>query len=307
MVARQMTAPWAGLGGRLEPDGTVDEWLKQARLDWTAEKAPTTYYSDGDERQWKGQNVLYRSDTNKPLAYVSDRYQTVQPKQVLSFFRDIADAHEGFNIETAGQLNGGARIWALAKSDTNAIEFSGDKVNRYLLMATSFDKSWPTYVKQTSFRPSCMNVLASPEGRISFTHIKAVDIQALRQKMDMDTAWDRFSDLLHKTVECRMTDAGSRKFLDTILFPKILREKDTFSQTAADRTLDNIISVMHHAPGQDTKAAKGTLWGTLNALSYYNTHGGSPRSNSGRFLRAFGNETINIQRRALNAAQILAA
>lgn len=306
MVARQMAAPWAGLGGRLSSDGSVDEWLTQARLDWTAEKGQTHYYADGD-RIWKGQNVLFRSDTKKPLAYVSDRYQTVQPKQILSFFRDIADAHEGFSIETAGQIKGGSRIWALAKSEVGDIDLGGDKIQRYMLMATSFDKSWPTYVKQTSFRPACMNVLASAEGRISFTHIRPVDLQSLREKMNMDSAWERFSELINKAVNQKMTDSGSRHFFDTILFPKAVKEKETFSQTAADRTLDNIISVMHHAPGQDVSAAKGTLWGTLNALSYWQTHGGSPRSNSGRFLRAFGDETINTQRRALMAAQVLAA
>jgi len=306
MVARQMVVPWAGLGGSLSPDGTVDQWLNESRLNWTAEKEQTHYFADGD-RQWKGQNVLFRSDTKKPLAYVSDRYNTVQPRQVLSFFKDIAEAHDGFRIETAGQLKGGSRIWALAKSETGNIDLSGDKVNRYLLMATSFDKSWPTYVKQTSLRPACMNVLASAEGRISFTHIRIVDLQALREKMDMDSAWTRFSELISKTVNQKMTDSGSRHFFDTILFPKVVKEKETFSQTAADRTLDNIISVLKHAPGQNTSAAKGTLYGTINALSYFTTHGGSPRSNSGRFLRAFGDETVNIHRRALLAAEVLAA
>jgi len=169
-------------------------------------------------------------------------------------------------------------------------------------MATSYDKSWPTFVKQTSMRPICANVLASAEGRISFKHISAVSLTSIREKMDMDTAWNSFNELIHKAVDTKMTEVESRRFFDTILFPKTTKDKEFYSQKAADKTLDNIISILHAAPGQNTKAAKGSLFGTLNALSYWTTHSGSPRSNSGRFLRAFGDETVSIQRIALLAA-----
>jgi hypothetical protein len=37
---------------------------------------------------YEEQRVLYRSDTHAPLSVVSQRYQEVQPKQILEFYRD---------------------------------------------------------------------------------------------------------------------------------------------------------------------------------------------------------------------------
>ena len=73
----------------------------------------------GDEqtssiRTFADNKVLYRSDTHAPLSVVSQRYQVVQPREILEFYRDLTEI-SGFELETAGRFKGGRKIWALAK------------------------------------------------------------------------------------------------------------------------------------------------------------------------------------------------
>jgi hypothetical protein len=59
------------------------------------------------------QKVLYRSDTKAPLSVVSSRYQVVQPAEILEFYKDLTEVG-GFELETAGVLKDGKKLWALA-------------------------------------------------------------------------------------------------------------------------------------------------------------------------------------------------
>ncbi len=44
---------------------------------------------------------------------VSQRYQEVQPKEILEFYRDLTE-QSVFELETARVLKGGKKFWALA-------------------------------------------------------------------------------------------------------------------------------------------------------------------------------------------------
>jgi hypothetical protein len=56
-------------------------------------------------------------------------------------------------------------------------------------------------------------------------------------------------------------------------FKGILLEKDAKSLSArAERDHDSLMSLYLSAPGQELDSAKGTLWGTVNAVSYYVDH-----------------------------------
>ena len=56
--------------------------------------------------------VLYRSDNGAPLSIVSARYQAVQPKDIIEFYRDLTERH-GFTMETAGALKDGRKVWVV--------------------------------------------------------------------------------------------------------------------------------------------------------------------------------------------------
>jgi Domain of unknown function (DUF932) len=53
-------------------------------------------------------------------------------------------------------------------------------------------------------------------------------------------------------------------------FQDILLEKDAQSLSArVERDHASLMSLYQSAPGQELESAKGTLWGTVNAVSYY--------------------------------------
>ncbi|VFT09586.1 phage/plasmid-like protein [Pseudomonas aeruginosa] len=116
-------APWHGLGSRLSPKQPLEVWQHEAGMDWQIQESPVHFKADavghlGSIHSFPEQKVLYRSDTKEPLSVVSQRYQVVQPREVLEFYRDLTQV-SGYELETAGVLKGGRKFWALARTGQN--------------------------------------------------------------------------------------------------------------------------------------------------------------------------------------------
>jgi Domain of unknown function (DUF932) len=90
------------------------------RLDWELKRLPVQFLIHSKLRVMDDRFVLARSDTGAALSVVSGDYHIVQPKDVLEFFRDLVASFH-YTLETAGALNGGRKVWALAKTGKTAI------------------------------------------------------------------------------------------------------------------------------------------------------------------------------------------
>jgi hypothetical protein len=62
--------------------------LKSAGMEWTANQAPALFFDEFGVMQSADTNIIYRSDTKAPLGNCSDRYQIVQPNEVIEFYRE---------------------------------------------------------------------------------------------------------------------------------------------------------------------------------------------------------------------------
>ncbi|HCF4947163.1 TPA: DUF932 domain-containing protein, partial [Pseudomonas aeruginosa] len=156
-------APWHGLGSRLSPKQPLEVWQREAGMDWQIQESPVHFKADavghlGSIHSFPEQKVLYRSDTKAPLSVVSQRYQVVQPREVLEFYRDLTQV-SGYELETAGVLKGGRKFWALARTGQNTSLKGNDLVNGYLLLATSCDGTLATTATPTTVRVVCNNTL----------------------------------------------------------------------------------------------------------------------------------------------------
>jgi|GEM_PF-1758606 len=131
--------PWHGLGNELARRQSLEVWAQQEGMNWHIEAGDVRYISQGDHlgsiHAFPGQKVLYRSDTKAPLSVVPDLFQVVQPEEILSFYKDLTEAG-GYELETAGVLKGGRKLWALARTGQKAVLKGRDEVNDYLLLAT---------------------------------------------------------------------------------------------------------------------------------------------------------------------------
>ena len=82
--------PWHGLGSALSPKQPIEVWQKEAGMNWRIEDSPVHFKANtvgnlGSIYTFPEQKVLYRSDTKAALEVVSQRYQIVQPRDVLEF------------------------------------------------------------------------------------------------------------------------------------------------------------------------------------------------------------------------------
>lgn len=82
-------APWHGLGSKLTVDQPVEVWQRESGMDWTIRESQVLFNfseeNDSGTISYPDQKVLFRSDSLRPLSVVSQRYQVVQPYEVLEF------------------------------------------------------------------------------------------------------------------------------------------------------------------------------------------------------------------------------
>ena len=273
--------PWHGLGEALPPEQDIETWVKAARLDWGIEMLPVNYQMGGRNHVMRDRFVLARSDTQAALSVVSGDYRVVQPKEVLEFYRDLVEERQ-YQLETAGALDGGRKVWALARTGLVAgvADNAADELGAYVLLATSCDKSLATTIAFTSVRVVCQNTLSfavhevKKESRrsIKVNHSRRFDADQIKQDLGlMDASWDKFKLQLTPMAGKAMSDSAAEEFFQSLF----QSEKEMKEGTISDQKRKEVMQLMsfyRHAPGQDLPTAKNTLWGAVSAVTYYVDH-----------------------------------
>ena len=145
--------PWHGLGIEVQEAPTSADALICAGLDWEVFQKHV-YTEDGSFIT--GYKVNVRSTDNAMLGIVSDRYKVVQNKDAFRFTDDLLG--EGVTYETAGALQGGRKVWMLAKMPQKYI-IGGDEIALYMVVMNSHDGSSGIKVAMTPIRVVCQNTL----------------------------------------------------------------------------------------------------------------------------------------------------
>ena len=97
-----------------------------------------------------------RSTDETALGIVSDRYKVVQNEDAFRFTDDLLG--EGVVYETAGALQGGRKVWMLARMPEKYI-IAGDEITPYMVVMNSHDGSSGIKVAMTPIRVVCQNTL----------------------------------------------------------------------------------------------------------------------------------------------------
>ena len=105
--------PWHGLGTKIKEAPTSADALVFAGLDWDVIQK-NVYTENGS--LIPGYRVNLRSTDSAALGIVSDRYKVVQNSDAFQFTDDLLGA--GVTYETAGALQGGRKVWMLARMPT---------------------------------------------------------------------------------------------------------------------------------------------------------------------------------------------
>jgi phage/plasmid-like protein (TIGR03299 family) len=270
-IAYAGITPWHGLGQALTPDASIETWTREAGLNYTVQESPVLFQTDAASvpEEFKGRKVLHRSDTGGALAVVSDGYRVVQPSDVMGFFGKLVELG-GFQMETAGVLSHGRRVWALAKVNQGADIVEGDTVRPYVLLGTSYDGTMATVAKFTSVRVVCNNTITAALGRenagtVRVLHSERFNPDAVRLELGIvGDSWERFLVQSRRLSTVAMPKADADAFVTALLTP-YHSSKMELNDTRGYRRIMELFN--GQAMGASIPGVAGTRWAMLNAVT----------------------------------------
>lgn len=276
--------PWHGLGQALTPDASIETWTREAGLNYTVNESPVLFQTDATTmpEEFKGRKVLHRSDTGAPLAVVSDGYRVVQPADVMGFFGKLVELG-GFQMETAGVLSHGRRVWALAKVNEGADIVEGDTVRPYVLLGTSYDGTMATVGKFTSIRVLCNNTITAALGRehggtVRVLHSERFNPDAVRIELGIvGDNWERFLIQSRKLSKETMNKIEADAFVTALLQP-FHNSRMALNETRGFKRIMELFN--GQAIGADIPGVMGTRWAMLNAVTELVDHERGRSTNS---------------------------
>lgn len=308
--------PWHSLGNPIPAKQPISMWAKSAGMDWTICETPVRYMTEsagplGSIKSFDEQKVLYRSDTKAPLSVVSQKYRVVQPKSVLEFYRDLTEV-SGFELETAGVLKGGRKLFALAKTGKSAVLKGNDVIHSYILLATSCDGTLATTATPTTVRVVCQNTLSialnGATSAIKVPHSTVFDAQMVKKQLGI--AVSQFDSFMYRMK--MLTERKVKAHEATNYLLKVLCHTDGHNDPASglmnERALKKVQSMYEgQGRGADLASAASTAWGLLNSVTEFVDHERRARSQDYRLDSALFGAGASLKQRALDHALQLVA
>ena len=325
--------PWHGLGNQLTQNQPIEVWAQQAGMDWRIESSNVSYMAQNERGQsiimpYEEQRVLYRSDTHAPLSVVSQRYQEVQPKEILEFYRDLTE-QSGFELETAGVLKGGKKFWALARTGQSTALKGKDVSNGYILLATACDGTLATTAQFTNIRVVCNNTLAialrgqsSNAGVVKVPHSTKFDADKVKQQLGISVrAWDEHMYEMKQLTQRKVTQGEAAAYFDAVFnntslsiadqeeniiqfyrniaTPNPAKEKSEPNGRAMNKVMDMFNG---QGRGAELSSAKDTAYGLLCSITEFADHERRAMSTDHRLDSAWFGAGAALKQRGLEQA-----
>ncbi|KZY98733.1 hypothetical protein A3746_06320 [Oleibacter sp. HI0075] len=303
------TTPWHGLGNQLTENQPLEVWAEQAGMNWQIEECPVHFIASGNPvmgelKQYDNNKVLYRSDTKEPLSVVGSRYKVVQPEEILEFYRDLTE-RSGFQLETAGVLKGGRKLWALARTGQTGAIKGNDHINAYVLLATACDGTMATTAQFTSVRVVCNNTLHVALQNQGGSVVKvrhSTDFDANKVKNGLGISISNWNNFMYELKELSNRKVSHKEALTYI--EGVFTSNGQTSQRGAKRALELFEGQGY---GSNLASADGTAYGLVNAVTQYVDHERRARGNDYRLDSAWFGIGAQIKDQALTQALALVA
>lgn len=311
--------PWHSLGIVIAGTATSAEAINLAGLDWLVNQVPVGAQVNGQWQVVPDTRANVRSDTGAALAIVSDGYKVFQNADAFSFM-DAVIGEGGAQFDSAGSLKGGRRVWMLAKMphQFNLGKTGRDKVESYILLTNTHDKTGSLRLLLTTVRVVCQNTLNAALGRassgegIAIHHresmmdkvaearraLKLVDESANRMReelaalaaaqIDTATAKAYFASLIGKRDEKEIIApvseaAAASTFADLMAQPVKLPVASTeFKLDDSGRDFVDRCLANYINDKNTMDGIGGTAWAAFNAVSEYADHGRRTRGKDDR-------------------------
>lgn len=262
--------PWHGLGKEVHHDLTPAQMLKEAGLDWSVDKKPM-YYETNGKKFATDQRALVRSSDNKLLSIVSDDWQPVQNEQAFEFFNEFVMEGD-MEMHTAGSLRGGKNVWALAKVKDSFTILGGDKVESYLLFSNPHEYGRCIDIRFTPIRVVCNNTLTlSLAGKsdlmVRLNHRRSFDAAMVKQTLGIaNKKLSNYKEMAEFLASKRYNKESVEEYF-RVVFPSLTKKDDAklFSRPA-----ETAYQHLETQPGAEFGA--GSWWQAFNATTFTVDH-----------------------------------
>lgn len=299
---------WHGFGQSVDDNQPLETWLNASNMgNWTIEAKPLLAAIDGTMHLINGQKSLHRSDNNRHLAIVSERYNIVQPKEVIEFFSELITSF-GFQLATCGVLFGGKRFWAMANIGETVNVLGTDRVDGKLLFSTSCDGTLASTIQYTTVRVVCNNTLRmavnNAADSVRVTHGQKFDADEVKRILGIgENRLDEFKQIAEACASYQLTTDKALGFFYKAL---ALNTEDESVDHSKKQTVKALMTLFNgQAKGSDI--APNSLWQALNCVTEYVDHVRPTTTVDHRRDSALFGTWAKVKDRAFEEAILLAA
>jgi phage/plasmid-like protein (TIGR03299 family) len=273
--------PWHGLGTPVSTEATASDAIKLAGLSWKVDLQPVFAGAGLLQTPVVGMKATVRDSDHRALGVVGDRYMPVQNEDAFTFFDSVVGEGQAI-YHTAGSLDGGRRVWFLAKLPGEVRLQQDEVTEKYLLLMNSHDGSTALRMLFTPVRVVCQNTLnlalrgAAADGiAIRHTASATTRIDQARRALGLaNEYYANFSVEAARLMAAPYADTQMRGLVE-MLFPGNLDELSARTQHHRQKVLELF------EYGQGHARIRGTAWAALNAVAEFADHNRSPRVRPG--------------------------
>ena len=290
--------PWHGLGKKVPADLTSDQMLHAAGLDWEVVKTPLYYDSDTEDGMTvKDRFALIRKEDGQYMDTVGTNWRPLQNHQAFEFFNDFIMKGD-MEMHTAGSLQQGKIVWALAKMKNTYAVVTDDEMQQYMLFVNPHKRGKAIEVRSTDIRVVCNNTMdfaleSTSNKRIAVNHNSAWDEDYVKEMLGLaHKASGKYQETAQFLASKSYTQPTLEEFIDS-LFPNTGKSDERSKN--AHRTLE----LVHEQPG--AHFAEGTWWQAFNAVTRMTDHE-MGRSADSRLTSAWFGQNRTRKAKALNSA-----
>lgn len=288
---------WHGLGTVVKDSPSVSAGLALAGLAWDVIKEPC-YLSDG--RMIPGHFATLRETDRAPLGVVGPDWTPLQNSHAFDWFEPLVESGL-VTLETAGSLRGGKKVWVLAKIETVEV-MPGDAVTQYVLLSNDHAGKASVRVGFTEVRVVCMNTMRAAHNSEASKLVKVrhntrvvQSLEAVRSLLDVAKAefvgsQEQFQALAKKPCG----EETLRRYIREVFQPG-KGEDPHAAKTQVGRIMP------YFEEGAGAELSRGTMWGALNSVTEFVTHG-QGRSQDGRLDSQWFGQGAKLIERAREVA-----
>jgi len=270
--------PWHGLGVPVSNDLTPQQIQTKAGLDWRVEKRDVYVKTDnGIDVRIKGKKALTRDIDDKHFDIVGDDWNPIQNTEAFAFFNEYVAAGD-MTMETAGALNDGRRVFALAKVKESFSILGDDKVDSYLLFSNPHEYGRAIDIRFTPIRVVCNNTLtfslqSASKNFVKLNHRTLFDADLVKQQMGLASEkFAMYKDMAEFLSTRKFSVENLVKYYNDV-FPHTYAKgklKDIKSKEDLSLNAKTAFEVLETQPG--AQYGEGTWWSALNSVTYMTDH-----------------------------------